>query len=256
MRDLRAKAVSDAGSIVSQISLAGAASTAPPAEIHFDSGGAAPPPPTSTATAPEPDRNSVFFPVNPYGSSFLYPEAGTPWEPDPSQGISGGDGDNGCLPFKEYRPLDSQGRATGARAQYCSAGDLAGGSPARKSILPSGWPRDAAGKPNNSKRVFSRGHLIGAQLGGSGSDPRNLITIYQRMNNSSMKKYENIVRRAVEDEGQQVYYEVRPVYSSHAGRPSAVHMLARGNDGLFFNVTIQNSKSRNREHRVIFPWLH
>ncbi|TDC83679.1 hypothetical protein E1285_28410 [Actinomadura sp. 7K507] len=83
----------------------------------------------------------------------------------------------GRRPFKQYQPLDSVGRATGARAQYCSTPDLGGGSKAKKSIRPSGWPRDAAGDPSNPGKVFSRGHLIGDQLGGHGSDPRNLITI-------------------------------------------------------------------------------
>ncbi len=44
------------------------------------------------------------------------------------------------------------------------------GSPAKSLIKPVGFGRQAQG--------HARGHLLGNQLGGSGSDPRNLMTIY------------------------------------------------------------------------------
>ncbi|MFA1551734.1 LamG-like jellyroll fold domain-containing protein [Actinomadura chokoriensis] len=257
LRDMRAQAISGAGSIVGQISLAGSAPPrALPVEVPSTVGSVTPRAPASTVTVPEPDKSPVLLPLDPNGSSLLYPKTGTDWEPDPGRPAPGSDDDDGCRAFKQYQPLDSEGRATGARAQYCSAKDLEGGSEAKRSLFPSGWPRDAAGAPRNPRNAFSRGHLIGAQLGGNGSDLRNLFTIYQRMNNSSMKVYENAVRRAVEDESQQVYYEVRPIYLGHSARASAVHMSARGSGGLLFDVTIQNSKSIDRRHRVIFPWLH
>ncbi|MFI0366733.1 DNA/RNA non-specific endonuclease [Actinomadura sp. 1N219] len=252
LANIRARAVQEAGSIVGQTSVAASAPPAAlPVEIPSGFGGA---PPTGTVTSPEPEKNLILVPLDPGGSSFIHPEAGTQEETDPKPRTPTRNADQGCRAFKQYQPLDSAGRATGARAQYCNRQDLSGGSKANPSIFPSGWPRNAAGAPDNSNNVFSRGHLIADQLGGNGGDPRNLFTIYQRMNNSSMKMYENAVRKAVEND-EQVYYEVRPVYLGHSARASAVRMTARGSGGLFFDVTIQNSKSKSSKHRVIFPWL-
>ena len=81
-----------------------------------------------------------------------------------SQRLSG-KGGSGSV---EYGELDSLGRTTGVEAVITP--DMIGtGSPAKSSIKPAGFGGQAQG--------HARGHLLGNQLGGSGSDPRNLMTI-------------------------------------------------------------------------------
>lgn len=73
-----------------------------------------------------------------------------------------------------YGELDSLGRTTGIEATITL--DMIGtGSLAKSSIKPAGFGGQAQG--------HARGHLLGNQLGGSGSDPRNLVTIYQTILN-------------------------------------------------------------------------
>ena len=89
-----------------------------------------------------------------------------------------------------YDELDSLGRTTGIEAAITQ--DMIGtGSPAKSSIKPAGFGGQAQG--------HARGHLLGNQLGGSGSDPRNLVTIYQNpVNHPLMSSIEANVRKAVE----------------------------------------------------------
>jgi hypothetical protein len=68
-----------------------------------------------------------------------------------------------------YGALDSLGRPTGASA-ILTPDRLGTGTRASQSITPPGYVTDAN---------FARGHLIGRQLGGSGSEPGNLVTIFQ-----------------------------------------------------------------------------
>lgn len=91
----------------------------------------------------------------------------------------------------------------------------------------------------------SRGHLIGRQFGGSGDDPKNLVTIYQTpVNSPMMTKYENQIRQAV-DTGETVRYRVIPVYNDSDLMPKEIHMEAQSiaKEGTInFNVSIVNLK--------------
>ena len=59
----------------------------------------------------------------------------------------------------------------------------------------------------------ARGHLLGAQLGGSGDVAENLVTLQQNPATSPiMRGFENQVRAAVEG-GQTVNYSVTPIYN-------------------------------------------
>ncbi|MFD1538824.1 DNA/RNA non-specific endonuclease [Nonomuraea guangzhouensis] len=247
LRKIHNDAVRAAGPVVTPVSRA---AVSPPPEAlplpDFSAGRTPPSSPGTTVTAGAPRPRPINLPID-IGQTFRYP---APTWTNPSSRPSGSadDDDDDCRAYKQYMPLDSAGRTTEARAQYCSPADLEGGSGAKKSIHPSGWPKDpVTGKYTNPGNTFSRGHLIGNQLGGNGKDPRNLFTIYQKMNNSAMKSYEYKVKNAV-DRGEQVYYDVRPVYLGHSNRASAIHMYARGNKGLYFNITIQNSPGQS-----VFP---
>lgn len=108
------------------------------------------------------------------------------------------------------------------------------GSPAKSSIKPAGFGGQAQG--------HARGHLLGNQLGGSGSDPRNLVTIYQNpVNHPLMSSIEANVRKAVEG-GQIVNYRVTPIYKGNNLIPCGITIRAEGSGGLNIYETILNRK--------------
>ena len=130
-----------------------------------------------------------------------------------------------------YGDLDELGRPTGVRATITE--DMIGtGTPASPSIRPPGFQGSHAGQ--------ARGHLLGAQLGGSGTDPRNLVTMQQTPANSPvMRGFENLVRVAVEG-GQVVDLTVTPIYSGSGLIPRGITMMAQGSGGFHIAVTILN----------------
>lgn len=132
-----------------------------------------------------------------------------------------------------YGELDSLGRTTGIEATITL--DMIGtGSPAKSSIKPAGFGGQAQG--------HARGHLLGNQLGGSGSDPRNLVTIYQNpVNHPVMSSIETSVRKAVEG-GQIVNYKVIPIYEGNNLIPRGITIQAQGSGGLNIYQTILNRK--------------
>ncbi|NWC00244.1 DNA/RNA non-specific endonuclease [Pseudomonas gingeri] len=64
---------------------------------------------------------------------------------------------------------------------------MSGGSGPSASIRPPGFV--TGGCPNHHQR----GHLIGNQLGGSGTDPNNLVTLTEGSNHPFMYEYEKLV---------------------------------------------------------------
>ena len=130
-----------------------------------------------------------------------------------------------------YGALDIFGRPTGVSATITR--DMLGtGSPASRSIIPPGFEGGASGQ--------ARGHLLGNQLGGSGSDARNLVTIQQNPANSPvMRGYENQVRSAVE-QGQVVRYSATPIYNGSELAPHGITINASGSQGFTLDVTILN----------------
>lgn len=136
-----------------------------------------------------------------------------------------------------YGKLDRLNRPTAANA-LIKPYMIGTGSSALQDIRPPGFISGL--DPNN----HSRGHLIGKQLGGSGEDEKNLVTLYQNpVNTPYMTKYENMVRQAV-DNGETVRYRVTPIYERDIGMPSAVLMEAKSinSDTIDFNVKIENKK--------------
>lgn len=152
-----------------------------------------------------------------------------------------GNGDNavgGNLSYQDagnpkvnYGELDSLGRPTGINATITS--DMIGtGSSASSSIKPPGFLGGAEG--------HARGHLLGRQLGGSGKDPRNLVTLHQNpVNTPVMSSFERQVRKAVEA-GETVNYSVTPIYKGNQLIPSGVTLNATGSGGFQLYVTILN----------------
>jgi hypothetical protein len=127
--------------------------------------------------------------------------------------------------------LDDLGRPTGAAATITRE-MLGTGSAASRSILPPGF---AGGAANHA-----RGHLIARALGGSGRDPRNLVTLFNRGANSPvMRDFEAQVANAVRA-GQTVRYEVVPIYRGSELVPRAVTLRAAGSGGFRLDVTVLN----------------
>jgi len=134
-----------------------------------------------------------------------------------------------------YGALDALGRPTGIQASLTA--DMIGtGSSASRRIIPPGFSGGAAGQ--------ARGHLLGNQLGGSGTLPENLVTLLQTPTNSPiMSGFEAQVRAAVAS-GQTVSYGVVPVYRGSSLVPSAVTLQAEGTGGFRLGVSILNPPGR------------
>ncbi|GLZ15022.1 hypothetical protein Acsp04_52570 [Actinomadura sp. NBRC 104425] len=223
LQAIRQRAVDEAGSVVSQVTLP----VVVPLEVPVGQPAASvtgPPPPTSTALAPSPPNPS------PAPASVMQ-TAGLP-----AAGSAVQDDDEECVPRKNYGGFDKNGYHSGAYARFCTAQDLAGGSAASKDIDPPGWPKrdPQTGKSTNRwltqtrQYEFARCHLIGNQLGGDGYDANNLITCYQSpVNTPVMRGLENRVAEAVRD-GQVVDYWVKPVYESGDVIPDKIRLTARG----------------------------
>ena len=134
----------------------------------------------------------------------------------------------------DYGSLNASGQAQGIEATITR--DMLGtGSHAKGSIKPPGWDSDNGN--------HSRGHLLARMLGGSGSDERNLVTLFQRDTNSPvMRDFETQVHDAVAA-GETVNYRVTPIYDGD-GKPTSVALQARGSQGLDISITIVNRDGR------------
>ncbi|MGM0124405.1 DNA-entry nuclease [Enterococcus sp. AZ194] len=137
----------------------------------------------------------------------------------------------------EYLPLDSHNRPTGAEALLTKE-MINTGTSANRDIRPPGFI-------SGPKYDHSRGHLIAKQFGGSGDEPKNLVTLYQYpVNDPYMNFYELKIRQAL-NKGETVRYRVTPVYEGKEKIPAAVDLEAKGldnNSTIDFSITIPNVK--------------
>lgn len=138
--------------------------------------------------------------------------------------------------YVTYGELDSLGRPTGIEA-VITKNMIGKGTKANSSIKPPGFGGGGAGSPGHA-----RGHLLAKQLGGSGNEKKNLVTLYQNDTNSPlMRDFETAVRKAV-DNGETVHYKVTPVYEGDNPIPVAVTLEAVGSNGFSLHVSIPNKK--------------
>src|SRR5690606_3071278 len=98
-----------------------------------------------------------------------------------------------------YGPLDSLGRPTGVQANLTK--DSVGGT----TSPPRSWS-----PPGYNPALHQKGHLLGAQLGGSNSLRTNFVSQFRRGNNPWQKAIEAEVRSVVEV-GEDVFYSVTPL---------------------------------------------
>ena len=142
----------------------------------------------------------------------------------------------GKTPLKDKSPiimgnLDSLGRPTGVVA-HIDKNMINTGSKPKSTIRPPGFK---GGKFNHA-----RGHLLANQLGGSGKDKRNLVTLYQNpVNSPKMRDFENELAKTIKG-GEAINYIVVPKYKGNSEKPFAITLIAVGNKGLKKGVTILN----------------
>ncbi|WP_370689298.1 DNA/RNA non-specific endonuclease [Phenylobacterium sp.] len=117
---------------------------------------------------------------------------------------------------------------------------LAFGTRADRRQTPPGW------QGNGRKFNESRGHLQAKQLGGSGLDPRNLVTLTQKPANSpQMRRFEDGVRRRVQA-GEVVEYSATPLYAPGVLPPARILLTAIGSRGAPVARIIENPAGKRR----------
>lgn len=117
---------------------------------------------------------------------------------------------------------------------------LGSGTGANRRRIPPGWQGD--GRVHNEARA----HLLGNQLGGSGSDMRNLVTMtHNGANTPQMRDFENGVARRVRA-GEVVEYSATPLYNSGTLPPSAVLLTTQGSRSAPSARIILNPAGRRR----------
>ncbi|MEU0003054.1 DNRLRE domain-containing protein [Streptomyces sp. NPDC006314] len=142
-----------------------------------------------------------------------------------------------------YLPLDEQGRAQGGRA-CLTAGDFNyekdDGSEAFPGVqskifgtrteFPIDWSNVPKGYYSRSTAdrkgldYVQRGHLIGKQLGGSGTDKRNLVPLYNEVNSPLMSSFENEVAKRLKA-GDSIYYQVDANYTGNNPIPDSISIM-------------------------------
>ena len=137
---------------------------------------------------------------------------------------------NGC--GIHYGKLDYLERPTGVKARL-DASYINTGTHANPKIQP---PDFITGAGSNR----ARGHLLGRQLGGSGDDIRNLVTIQHcPVNTPNMSSVEGRIRKALE-RGETVDVLITPMYKGPSRIPAGITIDAQGSGGFREIVTLLN----------------
>lgn len=120
------------------------------------------------------------------------------------------------------------------------------------SIKPAGFINGIS--PKKGGAGHARGHLIAKQLGGDGTNLRNVVTLYQNpVNNSSMKKAENQIRMK-RDLGETIFLSVIPLYIDNSGLPYSIRMIAYGDRGYRLDINILNNLKGEVTDYGFFNW--
>lgn len=119
--------------------------------------------------------------------------------------------------WQYLKPLDALNRAGQANALLGKDLLPTEKRDERLTVRPTGWKNK---RLPSGKTLYNRSHLIGYQLTGENSNPLNLITGTEKMNQEYMVPYEDQVARAVKA-GVHVRYQVTPIYAG-------TELVARG----------------------------
>lgn len=137
------------------------------------------------------------------------------------------------------RDLNGQGQAQGVNATITEP-MLGSGTKAYWRRRPPGW------KGNGNTYKESRGHLLARELGGSGKDMRNLVTITQnKANLPYMSSFEGEVARRIR-EGEVMEYSATPLYCEGVLPPSSILLQAYGSRGAPIARIAQNPAGRRK----------
>lgn len=142
-------------------------------------------------------------------------------------------------PNIRYGNLNTNGQAGGVSATL-TAPMIGAGTRANWRLTPPGW------QGNGPKYNEARGHLLANQLGGSGGDMRNLVTLtHNGANKPQMKSFEDKVARRVAG-GEVVEYSATPMYDNGVLPPSGVLVTAYGSRATPSARFIPNPAGRSR----------
>ena len=142
-------------------------------------------------------------------------------------------------PSIRLRDQNDKGQALGINATLTSR-LLGTGSDTNRRMSPPGW--------QGNGRIYneSRGHLLARRLGGSGKDPRNIVTMTQNgTNNPEMSKFEGRVAKLIKG-GDIVEYSSIPLYNADSLPPSMVLLSAQGSRGAPMARLFRNPAGRPR----------
>jgi hypothetical protein len=92
-------------------------------------------------------------------------------------------------------------------------------------------------------------------LGGSGDDPRNLVTLYQKgVNSPNMRDFELLVKQVVVQNQETVKYTVTPIYGSDTDlAPTGVRIQAEGSKGFSLDVVLTNAQDASNPRAQDLP---
>ncbi|MEV6301232.1 DNRLRE domain-containing protein [Actinoplanes sp. NPDC051861] len=189
---------------------------------------------------------------------FVTPQRAVEWKPgDLSKPKTRSDCKAGGQSFVYYEPLDGQGRARGAQACLTAGqfnyvdqeGNLQLENGPSSGIIgtPAPWPPTTPGFgdtfPKGMQRGMHRGHLLGRQLGGSGTDLRNLVPMYPVPNSQVMAGVENNIANYLRtNPGDTVYYTSTPHYVGNNPIPDRIDIMAVTASGtVLHNAPIWNT---------------
>jgi len=131
------------------------------------------------------------------------------------------------------RPSELNAKRQAGRVEATAIASMIGtGSGTKRSIRPPGFEGKA--------KVHARGHLFPKELGGSGRDPRNLVTLSQTpTNDSDMRGFDATVAQKVR-QGEVVEYSSTPLYTQGILAPSLIVMTAAGSRGTSMAKVVRN----------------
>lgn len=131
------------------------------------------------------------------------------------------------------RPSELNADKQAGRVEATAIASMVGtGTAPQQKIRPPGFEGGAAG--------HSRGHLYPSLLGGSGKDPRNLVTLSQNpTNHPHMSGFDGEIARRVRS-GEVIEYSSTPIYNPGVGPPGTILMTATGSRGTRMARIVRN----------------
>ncbi|WP_425833569.1 DUF6531 domain-containing protein [Streptomyces fractus] len=132
----------------------------------------------------------------------------------------------------------------GRMSSKLDPGMTGGKTNARPTTEPPGW----AGGMTKTATPMNRGHLLGAQIGGSNKHPLNFVTMHRNTNAPVHVHYENEIRKAL-DVGENIKYNVTPIYKGKNPIPTHLKLDASGTNGFKFS----HHKTGQLINQVVFP---